>query len=204
MYVGRAAVLLALVAGIGACSGESSENDSEIATLVPEDQATSPIAAGTIGPVAYSYDTSVLTRAEIRLPLPPTFEETEFAVKFLPVDLVDKLGERDCSYTRPDGDAKCTAEQEVGFALAFLERPVEHYGEALIDNLTEDMRIEAVEMAGRSGFALDTTRNGSKLRYTFLPVESRTLLMMERNQGTVSNAAEALKDVRESLRFPED
>ena len=204
MYLGRTSVLLALAAVIGACSGESPENDREDSPLVPEQQAMANIADGTIGPVAYSYDSSVLTRAEIQLPLPPTFEETEFAVKFLPRDLVDTLGAARCSYEELDDDDDCTAEQEIGFALAFLERPVEHYGEALIDNLGEDMRVESSEVQGREGFALYTMRNGTMLRYTFLPVDSRTLLLVERTEDTVANGAESLEQVRESLTFPDD
>ncbi len=204
MYLGRVAVLFALAAVIGACSGEPSEDNQGAMSPVPEEQATSTIADGTIGPVAYTYDTSVLTRAEIRLPLPPTYDETEFAVKFLPRDLVETLGAERCSYEEPDGNDDCTAEQEIGFALAFLERPVEDYGEALIDNLDENMRVEGIEMAGRAGFALYTMRNGTMLRYTFLPVDSRTLLMVERTEDTVSNGAEALQQVRESLTFPDD
>ena len=197
-------MLFTLVAAIGACSGEPSEDNGQGASPVPEDSATSTIANGTIGPVAYSYDTSILTTAEIRLPLPPSFEETEFAVKFLPRDLVNTLGAQRCSYEKPDGHDGCTAEQEIGFALAFLERPVEDYGEALIDHLGEGMSVQAAEVAGHKGFALETMRNGTMLRYTFLPVEARTLLMVERTEATVSDGAEALQQVRESLTFPDD
>ncbi|MGB3795257.1 MAG: hypothetical protein WA957_03030 [Alteraurantiacibacter sp.] len=204
MYIGRTTLLFALAAGIGGCSGDPSEDDSQAASTVPEALSSSPVADGAIGPVSYSYDTSELARAEISLPLPPAFEETKFAVKFLPRDLVDKLGEERCSYEEANDNHECTAEQEIGFALAFLDRPVEYYGEQLIDHLDENMRVEGIEVQGRAGFALYTARNGTKLRYTFLPVDSRTLMMVERKKETIASGAQALEQVRESLVFPDD
>lgn len=200
----RATACIVLCLALGACAQEEPEPEASEAPAITAQASADPMEEDTLGPVRYAYDTGVLTRAEISLPLPPGFDESVFAVKFIPTDLLGNLGDPNCSYEREADDIECTAEQEIGFALAFLERPIDTYGEALMDHLDDTMTVEPASIRGHEGFTLETPRGGTVLRYTFLPVAGRTLLLVERRQADIVVGAEALAQVRDSLRFPDD
>jgi hypothetical protein len=200
----RATACLAICLALGGCAQEEPEPEASTAPAITAQASADPMQEDSLGPVHYAYDTGVLTRAEISLPLPPDFEESVFAVKFIPTQLLENLGDPNCSYEHEADDSECTAEQEIGFALAFLERPIETYGEALVDRMDESMTMAPATVQGHEGFTLETPRGGTVLHYTFLPVAGRTLLLVERNQADIQVGAEALAQVRESLRFPDD
>ncbi len=200
----RATACIALCLALCACAQEEPEQEGSPPPAITAEASADPMQEDTLGPVHYAYDTGVLTRAEISLPLPPDFEESVFAVKFLPTELLDNLGDTACSYENEADDGGCTAEQEIGFALAFLERPIDTYGEAIFDQVDDSMNVEPATVRGHEGFKLETPRGGTMLNYTFLPVAGRTLLLVERNQADSHIGAEALAQVRDSLRFPDE
>ena len=200
----RATACIALCLALGACAQEQPEPDEPTAPAITAQASADPMQEDMLGPVQYAYDTGVLSRAEISLPLPPDFEESVFAVKFIPTELLDNLGDPNCSYEHDADDSACTAEQEIGFALAFLERPIDTYGDAVFDRLDDSMTVAPASVRGHEGFSLQTARGGTMLHYTFLPVEGRTLLLVERSQDDIAAGAEALAQVRDSLRFPDD
>lgn len=189
---------------LAACSPSESENEKQDAEISAPAEDGDSLTDGTLGPLHYSYDQSELTRAEISLPLPPDFEKTVFAVKFIPKGLVNNLGDADCSYEIENNDEDCTAENEIGLALALLERPIETYGEAIVAGIDETMSVEAASIAGHDGFALNAMRGETAMRYTFVPTGERTLLLVERTQSLIDEGADALQLVRDSLQFPDE
>lgn len=204
MEYARAITAFAACIAIAACSQSDSGADEPEPEPVETQTAAEPLEEASIGPVQYSYDPAALTRAEISLPLPPDMEESTFAVKFIPADLVDNLGSVGCSYTDDTLTGGCGAEEEIGFALAFLERPIDTYGDALFDDLDETMTVEFAEIDGHEGFTLQMPDGETQMRYTYLPVKGRTLLLVDRKQADVTAGAVELAQVRESLRFPDD
>jgi|GEM_PF-1318933 len=204
MFHRKSPILLALCLTIGACSPSGSEPEVEDPQELAASDTDDGLSEGTLGPVHYRYDQSVLTRAEISLSLPPDFEQTVFAVKFIPAELVDNLGNSKCSYEREEGEEICTAEAEVGVALALLERPIETYGETIVANLDDTMSVESAKLAGEEGFALKAMRGGAEKLYTFVPVGERTLLLVERTQQASEEGMRAMREVRDSLHLPED
>lgn len=157
------------------------------------------MASGTLGKVNYSFDTRLLTRAEIDLPLPPDFTESVFAIKLIPIAYADNLGSPGCSYGISLDDETCTAEEEIGIALALLERPIADYRtEIEAENLSPG-QIMTHKIAGMDSFTVRFERDPTRQSYTYMPVEERTLVIAQRKSEGENAASAALDEVIASL-----
>lgn len=170
-------------------------------TATAVDGIPSNLSDGTLGTVRYQYDASALTRAEVDLALPPDFDQTVFAIKFIPASLTSQLGEAECSFGSLDEGKECSATAEVGFAIALLERPMADYTTALAQATPSIPRLEPVVVDGHEGMSFVYEAGPTKTRYTFLPADSRTLLLVDRFSDGVELEALALEQVRASIDF---
>ena len=159
------------------------------------------LTRGSLGQVEYRFDPQRLTRAEIDIALPPDSEDTVFAVKFIPVELSGNLGTQGCSYGISADNEECTADEEVGIALALLERPIDHYRLELEEEADNGSLDTQVMLAGHRGFAFSSEDPKTEVRYTFLPLHGRTLLLMERSEDGVDEGAAALAQLRHSIDY---
>ena len=176
---------------------------------MPEDDPSleEPIAAsgeyrlneGSLGTVRYTYDPAELTRAETDLLIPPAFEDGVFAVKFIPHELAERLGQRRCSFGPMPGSEDCSAGTEVGFALALLEQPFDFYEEMLL--AADGDAVEPRSVKGVDGLSYVRRTVRATTRYTFLPNGERTLLLVDRRSSGTNASAEALEHLRDSIRF---
>lgn len=199
-----AATCIAVCLTVGACAQDQPEPDKPSAPATNTAAAVDLLESDMLGPVQYAYDPRALTRAEISLPLPPDFTQSAFAIKFIPAQLLANLGDPKCSNQHDADASECTAEEEIGLAIAYLERPIDTYRKAVFNRLDDNLIVTPANVRGHEGFTLETTRGGAALRYTFLPVEGRTLLLAERGRAEITTGAAALGQVRESLRFPDE
>ena len=163
---------------------------------------TTPSSAhtDTVGPVRYTYDNTALTRAEIDLPLPPEFSETVFAVKLLPKEYEKFLGSEGCSYGISTGNHECTSEEEVGIAFAILERPVGTYRRILEAEASPGLDDQT--FAGVKGFRYSRRGANRVHRYTYLPVNGRTLLLAYMTAPGSDAAKAALESALASIELP--
>ncbi len=159
------------------------------------------LSAGTLGTVRYRYDPSALTRAEVDLALPPDFEQSVFAIKFIPAGYSNNLGGGDCSFGSLDDGQSCTARAEIGFAIALLERPLSHYTTALARATPAMARLEPVVVDEQEGMSFVYDEGQTQTRYTFLPIDNRTFLLVDRYTDGVTQGADALDQVRQSIHF---
>ena len=187
---------------LAACSPASGEPVAPATATSASTQATT-LTEGNLAHIHYAYDAHVLSQVETELPLPPDFTETAFAIKFIPRDLVQRIGSDGCSFDTASHREPCTADHEVGFALALLERPLSHYTTAIArDRDRAHMEaFEPVEMHGAEGVALQHTTDHTTTRYTFLPAHGRTLMLVSRDNAGVHEASAALEQVRDSITF---
>lgn len=201
----RVQYLIALMAGLllSTCAPDADDTVPQDRLQTPSPATSAHTQQGTLGPVRYAYDPAELIRADISLALPPTFDEEVFAVKFIPADLLGNVGDAPCSYESDTSSDVCTAEDEIGFAMAFLERPIDTYGDAMSGERPGDMVVAQAEIDGHAGFTVTTADGTTRLRYTFVSVDQRTFLTVERQQARVREGATALARLRESLVFPE-
>lgn len=191
-----------LLFGLASCSGDAPPSDNEDASTLA-DNSVAGLVDGSLGQVSYRYDPTILTRAEIELPLPPDFSETAFAVKFLPSSMTGNIGFGGCSYGTALDASSCTADREVGLALALLERPLSHYRDrleksALASSLSNDASLGDVRGFVVSRHSDNTTTH---LRYVFVPLGDRTLLAVERTEDGIVEGEQALAAVRASISF---
>lgn len=159
------------------------------------------LTKGRLGHIRYSYDAHILSRAETELALPPEFTETVFAVKFIPANLVEHIGSVGCSFDTESHAEPCTADHEVGFAIALLERPISHYTTAIARAHEHMEAFEPAHMHGAEGVTLRHSTDHTTTRYTFLPTEGRTLMLVDRDNAGVHDATAALEQVRGSIAF---
>ena len=195
---------LVCVLGFAACDVDETldaTGDASVSQPVAE-LGEDDLTRGSIGQVDYRFDAQRLTRAEIDLALPPDFEATTFAVKFIPAELSGNIGTEGCSYGKSADNDECTADEEVGIALALLERPIAHYRDTFDDSDPADGSFdEDIILAGHRGFALSQNGAKTRMRFTFLPVEGRTLLVAERTEEGVDAGTEALREMRNSITY---
>jgi len=185
---------------LASCGGDSEREIQVAETTAPETaEMASHLSEGTLGTVTYRYDPAALTRAEVDLALPPDFEKTVFAVKFIPASLASDLGDADCSFGSLSEGQTCSARIEVGFALALLERPLTDYTTALARAVPSMATLEPVVVDEHEGMSFVHDDERTKTRYTFLPAESRTLLLVDRYNEDSDLGAEALEQVRASI-----
>jgi len=192
----------ALALAVAACDDTPDQRSDAGETTTPAPISSSAnLAQGTLGTVHYSYDPATLTRAEVDLALPPQFEHTVFAIKFIPTSLAAKLGEDACSFGSMSDGHSCSANVEVGFALALLERPLADYTTALARATPAQGALESVSVNGHEGMSFVHQSAHTTTRYTFLPANGRTLLLADRFTDGIDTGREALEQVRASIQF---
>ncbi len=156
-----------------------------------------------IGPVQFRFAPDRLVRAEIQLTVPPQHEARVWATKLIPSDRADLLGEERCRYGTATSLQTCTAELEDGLAFAMLERPFAHYrslqGEPAA---AQDEAPRASTLSGTRGFKLTELEDSVRLTYGFYPAGERTLLVAQRSSSGGPSPDLALRDVLDSLEFP--
>ncbi|KLI63226.1 hypothetical protein AAV99_11155 [Aurantiacibacter marinus] len=163
-------------------------------------QSSTNLSNGALGTVRYKYDPAALTRAEVDLVLPPDFEQTVFAIKFIPAPLASRLGGAYCSFGRVAQGQECTARSEIGFAIALLERPIADYTTALAQASPSIATLEPVMVDGQEGMSFVLDSEFAHTRYTYLPSGGRTLLLVDRyTDGGIDAGTEALDQVRRSI-----
>ncbi|RPF72363.1 hypothetical protein [Aurantiacibacter spongiae] len=194
-----AAACLTLTACDAQKAGQTEPDAAQ--SLASPDIVANDLTDGSIGPIGYDFDASVLSRAEVDVPLPPDFDEPTYATKFIPTELLDNIGTAGCSYGDSPDDSECTAEEEVGLALALLDRPYADYvADASLRELGGKPRHSA-SVAGREGFGLTWTNGATTVDFTYLPAGERTLVVIDRTEDGTTAGREALAQVRDSLDF---
>ena len=180
MYQARIPCLLVALVSFAACSSSAEEDKSGSAQATPSfvsSAAQTPSRHASLGPIEYDFDPMQLTRAEIQLPLPPSRAETAFAVKLIPQEAFENLGTMGCSYGISIDNVECTAEEEVGVALAMLERPIADYRDGFTQ-AGED--LQPVRIDGHEGFSWTASEADSGLQYSFVPYQGQTVLVVRR------------------------
>ena len=201
MYQARSSCLLLALASLAACSS-ATEDGKRGATETDEPLAVAagqpPLRHANLGPIEYEFDPVQLTRAEIQLPLPPSRAETAFAVKLIPQDAFENLGTMGCSYGISADNVECTAEEEVGVALAMLERPIADYREEFA-MAGEDLR--PVRIDGQEGFSWTASEADSGLQYSFVPYDGQTVLVVRRFDRASPRIDKAIQTVIRSVNL---
>ncbi|MGB3167843.1 MAG: hypothetical protein WBA68_13820 [Alteraurantiacibacter sp.] len=151
------------------------------------------------GQVAYAFDASELTRAETQIAVPPSMSTTVTAVKFIPASLSRTMASSECSFGAPRDGSHCSASEEVGLAIALLDRPYAAYAAEL--RSSGEGSLEPDVVSGVEGLAYTRTTERATTRYTFLPQRDRTLLLVDRTNPDVDAGFAALGEVRRSLMF---
>ena len=201
MYQARIPCLLVAIASLAACSSGAEEDKSGSAQATPSLASTAsqtPLLQANLGPIEYEFDPIQLTRAEIQLPLPPSRSETAFAVKLIPQDAFENLGTLGCSYGISADNVECTAEEEVGVALAMLERPIADYREEFA-TAGEDLR--PVRIDGQEGFSWTASEADSGLQYSFVPYDGQTVLVVRRFDRESPRIDKAIQTVIRSVNL---
>lgn len=166
--------------------------------------ASSPIrnsSQGRLGPVEYGFDPRHLIRAEVDLALPPAYELTAWAVKLIPVERAELLGEDGCTYGQSGLRETCTAAKEVGLSLSLLERPLRDYRSAFAEGGIPAEEMEPTAMFGEEGFSFTAQAEGSGIHYRFVPVGERTLLIARRFAAGIEVGDAAIEAALASLEL---
>ena len=201
MYQARIPCLLVAIASLVACSSGAEEETSGSAQATPSFASTAsqtPLRQANLGPIEYEFDPMQLTRAEIQLPLPPSRSETTFAVKLIPQDAFENLGTLGCSYGISADNVECTAEEEVGVALAMLERPIADYREEFA---TAGENLRPVRIDGQEGFSWTASEADSGLQYSFVPYDGQTVLVVRRFDRASPRIDKAIQTVIRSVNL---
>jgi len=192
----------ALAIALASCGGPDEQSAQPADEVSPATSANpASLAADTLGTIRYSYDPAALTRAEVDLAVPPDFEQSVFAIKFIPTPLVTNLGEQACSFGSIGDGHACLADLEIGFALALLDRPLSHYILALELAAPAQGTLEPVTVGEHEGMAFVHQSEHTTTRYTFLPAGGRTLLLADRYTDGVEVGTDALDQLRASIDF---
>lgn len=190
--------LAACALALCACNGEEPELESE-AQESPVGEAPEPhLTARTLGSLRYSFDDTELTVTDVTLPIPPGYEDSIPATKLIPLERAEQLGEEQCSYGQSGLTTTCNAAQEAGLALALLERPLDEYRAAFVEDQMEGSLVES-SLDGATGFAFTAQVEGSGTEYGFYPLEGRTLLVARQFAFGQDAGEAAIRDVIESL-----
>ena len=201
MYQARIPCLLVAIASLVACSSGAEEETSGSAQATPSFASTAsqtPLRQANLGPIEYEFDPMQLTRAEVQLPLPPSRAETAFAIKLIPQDAFENLGTMGCSYGISADNVECTAEEEVGVALAMLERPIADYREQFAA-AGED--LQPVRIDGHEGFSWTASEADSGLQYSFVPYDGQTVLVVRRFDRASPRIDKAIQTVIRSVNL---
>ena len=189
--------------GLSACGDDGLEQQE----LVEADALASPShgdapTAGNIGSVQYGFDPNALTRAEVQLAIPPDFEEKIWAIKLIPIERADRLGQTDCRYDSSDRTQPCTADLEDGLTMALLERPIGHYRRGLLDEGIEPGALRPDRVAETDGFAYLVRREPAAIVYRFFPAEDRTFLLSQHLEDRNEMRDPAIRQVLATLSLP--
>ena len=201
MYQARIPCLLMAIASLAACSSgaeEGKNGSAQAKAPLASSASQSPLRQATLGPIEYTFDPVQLTRAEIQLPLPPSRSEMAFAVKLIPQDAFENLGTMGCSYGISADNVECTAEEEVGVALAMLERPIADYRE---DFTAAGEGLQPVKIDGHEGFSWTSSEADSGLQYSFVPYEGQTVLVVRRFDREQPRIDRAIQTVIRSVNL---
>ena len=175
-------------------------------TYPPGDRAAMRIADEVIdslrlvqeaGEARLSYDPRVLAPVASTLAIPPETGTRLAAVKLIPVDRLEKLGEKECRYGQSGQTRLCEASKEAGLAIAADPGPVAAWRARF-----GATAVNPRDLAAHSGFEVEQGAEGEGVRWTFLNQRSGTLILerMWREGG----ADDALyREVIGSLRFTE-
>ena len=191
-----------------ACNQEPAlgKDDGSKRTAAASSQPRAAPASGDItamvGPIPFHYDPAQLTLTEVELPVPPDYAAPVWALKLIPADRAKNLGNEACSYGESGLTQSCNPEQEAGLALALLERPLADYRETFAEGDLAG-ELEPSRLDGAEGFELTIGAEGSGIRYRFIPVEDRTLLIARQftdDQDQQVALAEVLGSIAQNLR----
>ncbi len=179
--------------------GAGTGSGKQAATLANGEAATrEPATTVTLGPLRFEYDSTKLSLAEVPIEIPPGYDDETWAVKLLPFARARMLGQELCRYGERRQLETCNAIDEAGLILALLERPLADYREAFQANelapVPEPDRIEGAE-----GFSFTPKTGGSSIRYRFIAVDDRTLLIGHQFSGSDAKSSKALRDVIASV-----
>ncbi|KLE35207.1 hypothetical protein [Aurantiacibacter luteus] len=161
-----------------ACDPGGVEAD-QASTLAVEGPDEVHLRTARLGPVLYSFDDSRLVPTEVKLAIPPTFDDTAFASKLIPVARADRLGAAQCRYDEDDQPDPCDAAQESGLSLALLERPLAEYRAAFARGDIEP--LDDAMMDGSEGFSVVVNEGAREAEYSFAGVGDRTLLVVQQS-----------------------
>ena len=191
---------LVLLAG---CKVEAESEQTDASHALSAERQPVPdgdrLSKGTLGPIRYGYDSSRLVLTEVTLRIPPDDREQSWALKLIPASRAALLGQRLCGHDDiADQPQPCTAEQEAGLALAFLERPLSAYRAAFEHRGFAD-RLVPASLNGAQGFAFKADGTRSCVRYHFVGVSGRTLLMARHPAGLDMKEHEAIEAVISSI-----
>ena len=163
--------------------------------------AGAPQRSGFVGPLEYVFDDSMLAEAEIDLSVPPLHEESVFAIKLIPRDSLSNVGSGQCAFAPRGAKDGCTAEDEVGVAMAFLARPIGEYRRAFAPSDLSPAALPAESIDGSAGFTYRETSDDGMIEYSFVPLSGRTLLIAQRHHDERAGDTLAMQRVIGSLRL---
>ncbi|BBC73730.1 conserved hypothetical protein [Altererythrobacter sp. B11] len=200
-------MMLSVALGLVACHGQQGgEAGAGLATSTETEGPSTPLPMGPaghgmIGPVAYTFDDEELTRTEVQLPVPPRYRDEVWAVKLIPRERAELLGQVACRYGDSARDEVCTVEDEAGLALAMLERPIADYRKNFADSGFGEEQLGSVEIGGRIGFRYTASGENGGVEYNFLPVAGRTLMIARKTEPDAAAANNAIGAVVAGLRL---
>lgn len=174
------------------------ENVAALATPPSTDLET----VGSIGRVVYAFAPERLTRAEIRLDLPPGYDTAVWATKLIPAARAAMLGEEQCRYGSSRLPQTCTAEAEDGLALALLDRPLADYRQKFGQAGLSEATLEPAALADARGFQFTAEDGGTVTTYGFYPAGERVLLVAVRAPTRTIRQDPDIERVLDSLQLP--
>jgi hypothetical protein len=155
-------------------------------------------ASATLGPIRYRFDPRELIMAEVFIQVPPGGGEQLWGAKLIPIQRADLLGQDRCQYGETGRTETCEAQKEAGLVLALLERPLEHYREAFQEKGLGD-ELSPAQLDGSRGFSFTAEAEGSDLKYHFLPLRDRTILLARQFVHGHNTGGEAMQEVVRSV-----
>ena len=148
---------------------------------------------GRIGPVRFRYAPQRYSTTDVMMQTPPAYDRELRAVKLIPVRRAAQLGEVGCRYGLSGKTERCSAPKEAGLAFAIDDRSIAAVRAAFTDDA-----IRPRTLAGVTGFSVTQQAEGEGVRYSFLPVGQKTLVIerLWRNGGNSSSYNRVLKSLK--------
>lgn len=171
-----------------------------LASCGPADQPAGQVAerrgetTGYVGPVSFRYDPLLLTPADVTIAIPLRAGADAAAIKLVPAEAI-RLADDPCDAA----NETCLADTLPGVTLALLERPYDHYADALREEKPEGA-LAPVEIGGAQGVAFGgESDDGRAIEYLLVPVKNRALLIGLQENGETAREQAALRDVIASI-----